>query len=94
MSDNQSSSSSVPLDFDTPDGICISYSDTRFSDGQLQTLNERENFAKSLLQIINDLRQKGWTDFDIILNFPRPELLKMLGLSKKSKVLRGLELHE
>jgi hypothetical protein len=51
-----------------------------------------ENFAKSLLQIINDLRQKGWTDFGALPNFSRSELSEILGLSKKSKVLIGEEL--
>jgi len=44
--------------------------------------------------IINDIEQKGYTDRRELPAFPRTELLRIMGVNKRKKGLRGLELNE
>jgi hypothetical protein len=85
------------MDTDTPNGSPNNDNDSHrpisFTDAQLQTLNDCENFAYVILQIASDLRHQGYTE-TAVPKFPKSELLQLLGSSKKQNVLRGHELHD
>jgi hypothetical protein len=95
MSDNQSCSSpQSAMDINTPSGSLNNddVSNASFSDAQLQTLNDCDNFAYEVLQITSDVRHQGYSEV-ALPKFPRSELLELLGLLKTQHVLRGNELH-
>ena len=94
ISDNQSLNNEFDaMDIQTPTASSEGDSQRQFSDGEKQILSECEDFAYSLLHVVNDLRRQGYSDRSLG-KFPKSELLEILGLSKTPKVLRGSELHE
>jgi len=86
------------LNVSTPSGSLNNVADgcnnlIKFSDSDLQTLSQCEAFAGTLLNITRELHQQGFTDKEVP-PFLKADLLKILGISKLEKTLRGLELHE
>jgi len=67
---------------------------TDFSDSELQTLAQCEEFARMVFNITSDLRQNKHTEKELPI-FPKSELLKIMGIVPKTqKKIRGLQLHE
>ena len=62
-----------------------------FSDAEVKTLNECENFAQTLLSVVH-VWQQGYTYRELPC-FPKSYLHHILALSKLHKAIRGLELH-
>ena len=79
-------------DINTPN-ISPANSQIIFNDTDLNVLNQCSDFAITLQNIVGDLRQNGYTDRQIP-SFPKAELLRIMGINKRKKVLRGQQLHE